>query len=264
MMQAFAALAMLFAADDASLRAGDHTRTLDQGGLERSYLVHVPPQYDPATPMPVVLAFHGGGANAGTMVTFGGLNEKADQAGFIVVYPEGTGRLERMRTFNAGNCCGHAASQQIDDVAFTRQILDDLEDIANVDRRRIFATGMSNGAMMAYRLASELSDRIAAIAPVGGPMGTKDCHPGRAVILAIRKPRGRRCRATPVGVHPRSDRVLHGVKLRARDAAATAALERRKLVGIAMKVHDGDGPARMAVLRAHRPADGRDRGNPIR
>ena len=183
MMQAFAALAMLFAADDASLRAGDHTRTLDEGGLERSYLVHVPPQYDPATPMPVVLAFHGGGANAGNMVTFSGLNEKADQAGFIVVYPEGTGRLERMRTFNAGNCCGHAASQQIDDVAFTRQILDDLEDVANVDRRRVFATGMSNGAMMAYRLASELSDRIAAIAPVGGPMGTKDCHPGRAVSV---------------------------------------------------------------------------------
>ena len=183
MMRAFAALAMLFAADDASLRAGDHTRTLNEGGLERNYLVHVPPQYDPATPMPVVLAFHGGGANAGNMVTFSGLNEKADQAGFIVVYPEGTGRLERMRTFNAGNCCGYAASQQIDDVAFTRQILDDLEDVANVDRRRVFATGMSNGAMMAYRLASELSDRIAAIAPVGGSMGTKDCHPGRAVSV---------------------------------------------------------------------------------
>jgi polyhydroxybutyrate depolymerase len=182
-MRAFAALAMLFAADDASLRAGDHTRTLNEGGLERNYLVHVPPQYDPATPMPVVLAFHGGGANAGNMVTFSGLNEKADQAGFIVVYPEGTGRLERMRTFNAGNCCGYAASQQIDDVAFTRQILDDLEDVANVDRRRVFATGMSNGAMMAYRLASELSDRIAAIAPVGGSMGTKDCHPGRAVSV---------------------------------------------------------------------------------
>jgi len=183
MMQAFAALAMLFAADDASLRAGDHTRTLNEGGLERNYLVHVPPQYDPATPMPVVLAFHGGGANAGNMVTFSGLNEKADEAGFIVVYPEGTGRLERMRTFNAGNCCGYAASQQIDDVAFTRRILDDLENVANVDRRRIFATGMSNGAMMAYRLASELSDRIAAIAPVGGSMGTKDCHPGRAVSV---------------------------------------------------------------------------------
>jgi polyhydroxybutyrate depolymerase len=147
------------------------------------YLVHVPPRYDPATPTPVVLAFHGGGANAGKMVAFSGLNEKADQAGFIVAYPEGTGRLERMRTFNAGNCCGHAASQKIDDVAFTRRILDDLEDVANVDRRRIFATGMSNGAMMAYRLASELSDRIAAIAPVGGPMGTKDCHPGRAVSV---------------------------------------------------------------------------------
>lgn len=181
--QVLVALAMLFAADEAALRPGDHARTLRAGGHARTYLVHVPPQYDPAAPMPAVLAFHGGGANAGNMIVFSGLNEKADQDGFIVVYPEGSGRLARMLTFNAGNCCGHAASHNVDDVAFTRQVLDDLEGIANIDRRCVFATGMSNGAMMAYRLAAELSDRIAAIAPVGGPMGTKECHPGRAVSV---------------------------------------------------------------------------------
>lgn len=180
-MRALALLVMLFAADSFALQPGDHARTLEVDGQVRRYLVHVPPQYDPATPMPVVLAFHGGGANADTMVAFSGLNKKADQAGFIVAYPEGSGRLERMLTFNAGNCCGHAAARTIDDVAFTRHVLDDLESIANVDRHRVFATGMSNGAMMAYRLAAELSDRIAAIAPVGGPMGTQECRPGRAV-----------------------------------------------------------------------------------
>ena len=182
-MQVLATVALLFAADASSLGPGDYSRTVQVDGGERSYLVHVPPQYTPDAPMPAVFAFHGGGANARNMVVFSGLNKKADQAGFIVVYPEGSGRLKRMLTFNAGNCCGQAATNNIDDVAFVRRVLDDLERIANIDRCRVFATGMSNGAMMAYRLASEMSDRIAAIAPVSGAMGTKDCRPGRAVSV---------------------------------------------------------------------------------
>lgn len=182
-MQFLALLVMLLAGEPVALLPGGHSRSVEVDGVERGYLVHVPPQYDRASSMPVVLAFHGGGANADNMVAFSGLNEKADQAGFIVVYPEGSGRHQRMLTFNAGNCCGHAAARSIDDVAFTRLVLDDLERIANVDRRRVFATGMSNGAMMCYRLASELSDRIAAIAPVAGPMGAQDCRPGRAVSV---------------------------------------------------------------------------------
>lgn len=182
-MSALALLVMLFAADGLSLRPGNHARALEVDGRRRSYLVHVPPQHDPAMPTPVVLAFHDGGGRADHMPIFSGLNEKADKAGFIVAYPDGSGRLENMRTFNAGNCCGHAAAANIDDVAFIRHVLDDLQGIANVDRRRAFATGMSNGAMMSYRLAAELSDRIAAIAPIGGPMGTKECRPGRAVSV---------------------------------------------------------------------------------
>lgn len=182
-MQFLAILLMLVAGEEPALRPGDHWRSVEVDGAERTYLVHVPAHSDPAAPMPVVLAFHGGGANAKNMVAFSGLNEKADQAGFIVAYPEGSGRLARMLTFNAGNCCGHAAANHIDDVAFTRLVLDDLERVAHVDRQRVFATGMSNGAMMCYRLAAELSDRIAAIAPVAGPMGTKDCQPGRAVSV---------------------------------------------------------------------------------
>ena len=109
----FSLLLMLMAVGDAGLQPGDHTRTVSLEGEQRGYLVHVPPRYDAATPVPVVLAFHGGGANADNMVVFSGLNEKADQAGFIVVYPAGSGRLQRMLTFNAGNCCGHAAASNI-------------------------------------------------------------------------------------------------------------------------------------------------------
>ena len=165
------------------LGPGDHTLALAVGGLQRSAIVHIPPQYDRTVAMPVVLAFHGGGANAENMVRFSGLNDKADEAGFIAVYPNGTGRLSRMLTFNGGNCCGQAAANGLDDVEFTRRLLDDVANACTIDPKRVFATGMSNGGIMAYRLASELSDRIAAIAPVGGPMGTKGCRPGRPVSV---------------------------------------------------------------------------------
>ena len=165
------------------LGPGDHTLSLAVGGLQRSAIVHIPPQYDRTVAMPVVLAFHGGGANADTMVRFSGLNDKADEAGFIAVYPNGTGRLQRMLTFNGGNCCGQAAANGVDDVECTRRLLDEVAGACSIDPKRVFATGMSNGGIMAYRLASELSDRIAAIAPVGGPMGTKGCRPGRPVSV---------------------------------------------------------------------------------
>ncbi len=137
------------------LGPGDHTRKLTVGDLKRNYLVHIPPKYDPKKPTPVVLAFHGGGANADNMVVFSGLNKKSDEAGFIVVYPNGTGRLEnRLLSFNGGNCCSYAMTNKIDDVEFTRKLLDDLAKSANIDPKRVFATGMSNGAIMSYLLAS--------------------------------------------------------------------------------------------------------------
>src|SRR5262245_34040344 len=168
---------------DTQLTAGDQTRKLTVAGRDRNYLVHVPPSYDGGKPVPVVLIFHGGASHAAQMVHFCGLNEKADQEGFLAVYPSGSGHAEHALTWNAGNCCGYAQEQRIDDVDFVRRVLDDLTGVAKVDANRVYATGMSNGGMMAYRLASELSDRIAAIAPVGGPMGTDDCHPRRPVSV---------------------------------------------------------------------------------
>ncbi len=175
------ALFVLLAA--APLNPGDQTRTLKVGDLEREYFVHVPPKYDSKKPTSVVLVFHGGGSNAEQIIRYCGLNKKADEAGFIAVYPNGTGRLEKMLTFNGGNCCGYAMNNNVDDVEFTRKILDDLAKSANIDPKRVFATGMSNGGIMSYLLASELSDRIAAIAPVSGPMGTDTCKPKRPVSV---------------------------------------------------------------------------------
>jgi polyhydroxybutyrate depolymerase len=178
-----AVLVSCLAAAQGPLPPGDHIRTLEVDQRSRSYLVHIPKSYDGTKAVPVVLAFHGGGSNAQVMVQFCGLNDKADQEGFIVVYPSGTGRLEKLLTFNAGNCCGYAMEQKVDDVAFTRALLDDLGKAAKVDPKRVYATGMSNGAMISYLLASELSDRIAAIAPVGAPMGTEKWNPKRPVSV---------------------------------------------------------------------------------
>jgi polyhydroxybutyrate depolymerase len=118
------------------------------------------------------------------MVRLSGLDQKADAEGFITVYPYGSGTdPERGLSFNGGECCGYAMFQQVDDVGFVRTLLDDLATVANVDADRVFATGLSNGGIMAHRVASELSDRIAAIAPVGGPLMLPAPNAGRPVSV---------------------------------------------------------------------------------
>ena len=161
----------------------DETRTIEVQGQTRRYVVHVPPQLEKAKAWPVVLAFHGAGLTPEWMVGFSGLNEKSDREGFVVVYPAALGPGQLAMTWNAGNCCGEAMTKNVDDVGYVRALLDDLAKAAPIDPKRVFATGMSNGALFCYRLASELSDRIAAIAPVAGPMGTKSCAPKRPVSV---------------------------------------------------------------------------------
>ena len=171
-------VALLALAAD-SLGPGDYVRSLKMGEADRSYLVHVPAQYDAKQPTPVVLVLHGAGTNGQITVSFCGLNKKSDEAGFIAVYPNGTGLAGIMLTWNAGGFRGKEG--KADDVAFIAKVLDDLATVLNVDPKRIYATGMSNGGFMVYRLAAELSDRIAAVAPVGGTMGEGEPKPVRPV-----------------------------------------------------------------------------------
>ncbi len=155
----------------AVLPPGDHRFTIKHGGLDRSYIVHVPPQATDAKPWPIVLSFHGGGGSAQGHKASSRMDATADREGFLVVYPDGTGRMSgRLLTWNAGSCCGYAFDHQIDDVGFVLALLDDLGHRTPVDTARIYATGMSNGSMMAYRLANDAPERIAAIAPVAGGM----------------------------------------------------------------------------------------------
>jgi polyhydroxybutyrate depolymerase len=158
-------------ADAATLDPGDHEFTLLHERLRRSYLVHVPPAAGPARPRPVVINFHGGGGNARVQKAYTRMDDAADREGFIAVYPNGTGGLGgRLLTWNAGTCCGVAAASQVDDVGFVLAVLDDLGRRVTFDSTRVYATGLSNGSMMAYRLAAEAPHRIAAVAGVAGAM----------------------------------------------------------------------------------------------
>jgi len=167
-------------ADNEMLGAGDHLRAVVVKDQQRTYLVHIPPRHDVRKPAPVVLTLHGAAMNGPLMVPFCGLNETADKHGFIVVYPNGTGTGPFL-TWNAGGFSGRLAQGRPDDVAFIAALLDDLGALVKVDAKRVFACGMSNGAMMCYRLAAELSDRLAAIAPVAGTIAIQESKPKRPV-----------------------------------------------------------------------------------
>lgn len=158
----------------------DHTLVHDR--RKRTYSVHVPSGYDGQSPLPVVLVLHGGASNAKTTRRQTQMDAVSDRNGFLAVYPEGTGRLGYL-TFNAGTCCGYAVRYKVDDVGFIEAVLDDLARRYKIDPRRVYATGMSNGAMLCYRLACEIPERIAAIAPVSGAMGVDGPRPKRAVPI---------------------------------------------------------------------------------
>ncbi|MFC1661272.1 alpha/beta hydrolase family esterase [Gemmatimonadota bacterium] len=154
-----------------SLSPGDHTFSLDAGGLPRRYLVRIPPSPPQGPTPPLLVAFHGGGGNPEQFRETAGLDAIADREGFVVVYPGGTGLAEAALTWNAGpGCCGFARDRNVDDVAFFLSLLDDLASRHPIDTSRVYVTGHSNGSMMAYRIASEASQRVAGAVGVAGTM----------------------------------------------------------------------------------------------
>jgi polyhydroxybutyrate depolymerase len=155
---------------------GAERQTLIHQGIERTYIVRGPGGSTVAAPPALVIVLHGGGGNALNAEAMTGFTQKALEEGFIVVYPDGTGRRrDALLTWNAGHCCGYAMQNRIDDVGFINALID--RHALGVDRNRIYVTGMSNGAMMAHRVGIELSNRIAAIAPVVGAVFGDEPHP---------------------------------------------------------------------------------------
>jgi len=159
--------------------------TLTHDGLTRTYRVYIPTDYDKNKATPLVFVLHGGGGSGKNMDKLTGFNIIAEREGFIVVYPDGIeehwndGREVENRV---------ACEEKIDDVGFISALIDHLGEYLNIDRERVYATGISNGGLMSFRLAYELSEKIAAIAPVTANIGEdlyNNSSPGKPISVLV-------------------------------------------------------------------------------
>ena len=168
----------------------DKRASIMHDNLERTFHIHIPSSFDKSVKVPLVIALHGRGGNGESMVlvTRKGFNRLAEKDGFIVAYPDGIelnwndGRIDQEAN-------DRAHRENIDDVGFISALIDTLISDYGIDPGRIYVTGISNGAIMSYRLACELSHKITAIAPVDGNIPQPlfpDCMPSNPVsVLAI-------------------------------------------------------------------------------
>lgn len=175
--------------DDLPLNHSRRVITTDQG--DREFILYVPASYDPAKPVALVIMLHGFGGTGLSAAKETGWSAKADQESFIVLYPEAS-RPDPLKpqnfrrnpqAWNDGSGRFHAAEKEIDDVRFLAAMLDQVSTQFKIDSDRIFVTGFSNGASMAFRVGAELSQRIAAIAPVAGTCWIEKITPSRPISL---------------------------------------------------------------------------------
>lgn len=155
-------------------------------GWTRTWTLDLPPHYYDTSGFPLVIMLHGFGGNADQAEHDYGLTEKGNGAGFVVVYPDGTqsNGPARLRSWNTGTCCPVAQDNGVNDVHFISVLIDQLVANYKIDPKRVYVAGMSNGAMMAYTLACDLSDKIAAITSVSGTlMVSSPCQPSRTVPI---------------------------------------------------------------------------------
>jgi polyhydroxybutyrate depolymerase len=163
--------------------AGDSTENFVFGGLNRDYIVHVPPGYDGSKRVPLVLDLHGATSFAAEQAMRTKWGAKADAEGFIVVDPDGVSRY-----WDALICCGTALSSRIDDVGLIRAVVARVSASLCIDSKRVYLSGHSNGAIMSFVMGCQAADIFAAIAPVCGvtpdPAFTP-CHPSRPLPVAM-------------------------------------------------------------------------------
>ncbi len=164
---------------------GTYSGTLaTEDGRTRTYIIHIPTDFSPSKTYPLVMLFHGGGGTAPKILEQTHFDDKADAEGFILVAPESTPGTN----WNDGRGTTDAEQAGVDDVAFVRQLIADLELKLPIDKMRIYSTGPSNGGMMSERLGCEASDIFAAIGPDVGPIPApiySTCKPGPIAVVGI-------------------------------------------------------------------------------
>jgi polyhydroxybutyrate depolymerase len=158
---------------------GESSGELNNQGYLRTYKLYTPSYYNANRPMPLVMVFHGHDGTGASIADVTRFNDLAEQKGFIVVYPDGIEQNWNLRG---------ASSGKVDDVSFTTALIDRLQQIRNIDSRRIYATGFSKGAIFAQDLACEIPDRIAAFASVAGALPVRlqpKCQPNTPISMLM-------------------------------------------------------------------------------
>jgi polyhydroxybutyrate depolymerase len=165
-----------------AVQAGDgQTFHLSDGSRDRTYLLYRPAQLSRQAPVPLVIMLHGGFGSGSQAKSAYHWDEQADQQGFVVAYPNGIAR-----SWDAGGiCCGPALRKKVDDLGFLTRLIDAVSKAENIDLQRVYITGMSNGAAMAYRYACEGTYPIAAIGPVAGSFSQPCAKPHPVSVMAI-------------------------------------------------------------------------------
>jgi polyhydroxybutyrate depolymerase len=172
-------------------RSGAYVFRLSFGGRSREVRLHVPPAAATGKPLPLVLNLHGATQNGLLEEAQTGMDASSDRDGYLVAYPDGTRIATKLTPdpvakdaqygWNAGYCCGLPITKHVDDVGFLLAVISDIAARTPLDLRRVYVTGISNGGMMAYAMAAEASDRIAAIASISGQLELPIIQPTRAV-----------------------------------------------------------------------------------
>lgn len=221
---AFVVLALLFAPLVVGQNGGTLERKLTVGDAERSYLVHVPKRYDARQQVPLVLMLHGRGSSGRQAASrYYGWKPLSEKHGFVVVFPEALGRPKSWKPSWGG--------RKTSDGTFLDKLIDSLSTEFKIDRARVFMTGHSSGGIMSFSFAATHSDKVAAIAPVAGTIGTES---GRRT-LTVPKPKGP---VPVVSFHGMNDKVVPYDKERGKNAAYNMLVSAPKSAGFFAK-HNG-------------------------
>lgn len=173
-----------------SFPPGDFVYKIKIENQDRYFKIHTPNNHsssNSALPKPLWIALHGGGGNMNLQADdeYYKLISKSDKEGFIAVFPNGSSRFNsgELATWNAGKCCGYARDSKANDVAFIKTLITEIKKRSAIDTKRIIISGMSNGAMMGYRLACEIPDMFTHLAAVAGTDNTINCEPTKKISI---------------------------------------------------------------------------------
>lgn len=164
-------------------KPGDHLVKMKLEGADRQFRMHIPSSYDGSKPMPVVMMLHGILQDSNDIAKQTGLNQLAEQEGFIAIYPDSQGWLgDNIRSWSIGE---KYTVRNVDDGNFLKTILDNVETKLNTDKSKVYIAGYSNGGMLAHEMACRFPDRVTAIASINSTMNGCESPPGKPVPVMM-------------------------------------------------------------------------------